>query len=123
MIVMCSILKLVYFISLFHSVQLLVRDLINVTQLTIHEETSLETVGILPLDSFLALKGIHLHAKDVCIYAHKHDLSLALSHYSDVQCGQLHCAVGDFQQTADVSVTILTVSVFNPSTRNIDRCR
>ena len=50
-----------------NSVQILGRELMDVTQRTIHEETSLETVGILPPDSFPALKGVHASAKDVCV--------------------------------------------------------
>ena len=57
------------------------------------------------------------------VFANVHDLQLVPSHYSDVQCGQLHCVVGNYQQTADVAVTILTVSAFNPSTFSVDRCR
>ncbi len=34
------------------------------------------------------------------------------THSSDVQCGQLHCIPGSFENNFDVSLTILTVGVF-----------
>ena len=55
-----------------HSVQLLVRDQMYVTQYTIHEETSLETVGIQLLDSFPVPQGVQikrcLHIQMCMIY-------------------------------------------------------
>ena len=84
-----------------------------VTQHTIHEETNLETVGIHLLVSFPVQQGVKkCQFSQMCTI-----LPLVPSHYSDVQCGQLHCVVGDYQLTADVSVTILTVSA------SVDRCR
>jgi len=42
---------------------------------------------------------------------------------SNVLCGQLDCTVGTYQNTADSSVTIVTIGAFVPSLRRVEQCK